>query len=517
MSTTLHWFYSLGIANKSATYTFPLDTLCRFRGLFPSVVLANKLCERTIDAHSTTMALLQLLGPLDAAVDLKLHLLATPETSPGSAPHRLAAEDCPTWARPNFHRNQDPHTAFSRDPDSIQKIVAYVLDQVSDGDAVVIDSTGGLRPFTTATMLSHPVISAMRPTVRMAAMVYAEFGAPTVVHDLTAVMDLPSWAVAGASLSRRFDARPLADIVRTQSPALAEGLERMATALDFGWPGDWIDAATEVSSALNASPGPEIVLSALQRGIDSLRPFPTSPTLTLERVLFHFSLVKLLIGAGRHGTAVRVLRESMVDAALLCIHGEGYADWRKEQCRDDAERRLFFSKDPLQEHWKAVTSLRNAASHAKANVKHEGLPNIAEVITPKRIDEIQQSILPDNEIAPELFAAKRPGVFWFSVAPLPTDWSTVESKLQPPSSQDPGAESVHPERDRRMVSIEATPAARGSNWCFDKAKRARDFSHAVLVGLDPTTTYRLVKKLRRMDVQCWTLSDGRLWPLSEDA
>jgi hypothetical protein len=85
---------------------------------------------------------------------------------------------------------------------------------------------------------------------------------------------------------------------------------------------------------------------------------------------FWLKVVEHLAKAGRYGDAVRVLRETMVNHAIT--ESEPGSDWRDPKVRYRTETLLFRrSSEAVKSLWGEIGLARNAASHAKANLKHK--------------------------------------------------------------------------------------------------------------------------------------------------
>lgn len=555
---TLHWFFSLGLSNNPSNYVITMALAERLRPWFPEVCPGAPGPMGTLDTvtvretHSVTAALLQMLGPPALGLEVRFHLHATRElvqagaSPPSSAQTPMARllEEAPDWARGAVRDARGQAAAEwmdSRDPKTIEQVVKAVVDGVGDGDLVLFETTHGLRPFVIGSLLAHSVLRADRPDVQVVAALYGELGGwktpagdiRSPLFDLTGLLDLPLWASAADSLRRRFDVRPAAELFSAADGPLAAELDALSQALDLGWPRDVIAPLRSALSRLRereaADAGSRVVLARVLGGLEQLAAAAGDPDgpLDASRLRFHLDVAAFLVASNRFGDAIRVLRESMVDGAILALRGGSVcADWRSPDVRGVAEVALFRSGEPL---WQTVGALRNAASHAKSSVRHDEVDDIVVALrgdaeTPGLVARVRTRLL-DGDALREgwLPAPSVRSTCWYrpsnevharahEVERL-MDAFTSESRL--PLVLFAPASGVPPEAPRFEV-FEVKPArtAYGKNWAADRAKRARGARDAVLdLAEQPMEQALLAEALRAVGVRPWALQGDRLWPL----
>ncbi|HHO52495.1 MAG TPA: DUF1874 domain-containing protein [Deltaproteobacteria bacterium] len=408
---TTHWFYTFGKTPQPACYLLPdgqaiersfvLPALLD-RG-WPEVAAANA----TFHGFVTNELKRPIQHPESAYQGQSPVEVFRAQLEPG-----LATRVTRTW--------QDPD--YNVDDRDLGRVVDRVLSTVSDGDVVLIELTNGLRHVTTGLLLAAGLLRTLHPGLEVRAVTYADFSSDPVpegvetqlrrasrIHDLAPMLELFSWAVAGDAFSRSLDPKPLIELLSRWHGALNRGchegrldgqavgavqavrkaLAKVGPALALGWPRDVAEAlartrralgeliegdAARVLAELDAAPAAHALRIAAGR-LDGLTAVDADPdVLDVERLRFDLDLVEQLRDASRHGDAVRILREWLVNATLLA-HGEAEG-WLDHTTRQAAEARLWQQTHvtELGRHWAKVTALRNAASHARMNASHEARP-----------------------------------------------------------------------------------------------------------------------------------------------
>lgn len=509
---TMRWFFSLGIARQSASYVLTDDVVRRLREWFPGVRVGS-----THSAQSATAGILHLLGPPADGVTVSFHLMPTDDVLKHGHLD-TCVEESPEWARGEMERARRFAPLGARDPDTISKVVGRALEEVSALDVVFFETTNGLRPFAAGLLLAQSVVRALRPGVSIAAAVYAELnpGQPCPVYDLTEFLDLPLWATAAANLRRRLDANDLAALVETSHPGLAAPLRDFGSALDLGWPDDLVNPLAAVRSALQgatvaATPGQAAVLQLAADELEGLaKGIQPSPALNVSLLRFHIDVAKKLAGGRRYGDAVRVLREAMVDAAVL--EGAGKlnvppSEWLDPKRRRLAEAKLSRgSKHDLENLWKKVTGLRNAASHAKANLRH-GSTQPAKLLEAMGqgkgpiFVEVDRVLFDDKGLRAELFT---------SHAPRGCPWFLGPNLVAPPQREPKGVALAPPGQEDDVVVVAAKLGKRrGMGWATKLAKKARGATDAVLFLPGQTgDLVLLARALEELGIRPWVWEGG---------
>ena len=553
---TLHWFFSLGTARFPASYGLTPDLRQRLLPTFPGArtsLASPGDSEPTppgtlARSRAATPALLHLLGQ-PAGLDVRFHLLATEQVRVGSAPHRACLEDAPAWARPALEQAETGDAPLgARDPTTIRHVVRRVLDEVRDGDLVFFDSTNGLRPFIVGLLLSQSVLRAARPGVEVLGAVYGELGAVEIrpaervpeservlnrgkdaaaispLYDLTEFIDLPLWASAADDLRRRFDGRSLSERLRDRHGELAGHLEHLAALLDLGWPEDLAEPLGEVAAQLDAvtglSPGRRAVLDLAREGLDDLRGLvPSGDELDEDRVRFHVDIARFLARAGRFGDAIRLVREAVVNWALVARGGgDPVADWKELRVRREAERALFRAEEPVAGLWKEISRLRNAASHGRLTADLGVAPG-------DFVDALARGDGPLLASVDSLLSGDHDGALprdpGFEVAWLVESGFTgpVAAAVKAIRGFGPGLRlplDLDDESSPAEGALEIGPAGkvRGANWAARKAGKVRGASDAVLsLPSCPGSLALLARALLDENIRPWALEGRRLWPL----
>lgn len=555
---TLHWFFSLGTGNSPATYFLTDEVAARMRPWFPAlraaVAASGPYAAADLSrARCVTAGLLTLLGQPREGVSIRFHFLATPQVGRQTAPFIALLEDAPDWAHDGMTRaGDDSEEMEARDPATIGKVVNRVVEGVSDRDLVVFETSGGLRPLVTGSILAQSVLRATRPGVTVIAAVYGEFGARLAppehvpesvrvmdssrgsgangsaagaalspIYDLTDFLDLPLWASAAESLRRRFDVRPLSELFSDREPALVGALDKVATALDLGWPSDLAEPLREAVNSLpdNAAAGRRAVLRLARAGLEKLATGAGDPGAPLDvvRLQFHIDIARFLAAAGRFGDAIRVLREAMVDGAILARTDVGRStEWRQPRVRAAAERALFLEGD--NELWLRLGKLRNAASHAKSSVKHDGVEGSEVARCAGLVDDVQARMLADGSLRPDFLPPREAkGTYWFVLGESPESAGGVDAALAAftDSSNLPLRIAATGAGTRAEVTtLSPLSGLCGQNWLEKQTSKARGSADAVLHLPDrPMEQALLAEALRKEGVRPWALVGDALWPL----
>lgn len=555
----LHWFFSLGTVSRDATYFLTDGAATRFSSTFPHArpswepgapILEDSLYK----AKSTTAALLNLLGE-PRGYEIVFQFFATSENTHKDHFGALV-EEVPDWARAGIVESADAEKLDSRDPVTIRKVVERVVTEVADGDAVFFETTNGLRPFMTGFVLAQSVLRATRPSVEVIGAVYGELGIITQppdsvpeavrvlsypkpdyavlspIYEHSELLDLPLWASAADDLRRRFDGAGLAELLRDDDAELAMHLGTVVSALDLGWPDDLqapIEAAVARLPAPGAmTPGRAAVLDLARAGLhDLMVRLPGNDRLDRARLRFHLETARFMARNSRYGEAIRVLREAMVNWALLALTDEQeLVDWRNMARRREAERALFRSKKTLNALWQRVCDLRNAASHARANQAHAEIDLAAFA---KELDPDKGELIRGVE---QLIASGGPawlpahasgGVTWYvqqgASLPEPAVQIAAERELAAfnPMVRVPLVLTpktfVGAKADSSVIEV-ASGGIRGKSWIDKKWKKARGSSDAILMlEAQPGDQVLLASALSGEGIRPWALLAGQLWPL----
>lgn len=282
---------------------------------------------------SFMVSALSSLGLLDQpAFRLRFHLVATPQVTRETV-QRLAGElgdslrravgelFLEIWDRRILMENGD----VSR---RAHELIPYMLREVSDGDRIFLEPTQGLRPIQMAFSVGTSLLSTLMK-VETAPFYYAEpiQGEPAA-FQVTAVKDML------ASLHQTMAVRDLLHHLRPSTlagPAMGR-LDLLSDALDGG------------NTRLLCSQLPQLELGSAER--ESLNPVvawalarfrtffpetkfddPAENTPSNDFLLdVELDLVERLRIAGRHGDALRVLREHIVNMTTLAILPDRHLD-----------------------------------------------------------------------------------------------------------------------------------------------------------------------------------------------
>ncbi len=525
---TLHWFFSLGTSPRPANYVLH-SSMERFASRFSSIAerypaapLAGDAQPRA--AQSATVALTWLLGP-PVGVDVRFHCLGTRELE--GPLFESAIEQAAAWARPGLRREGALRPLGARTPDTVNEIVKHALDVVAEGDAVFIDTTGGLRPFALGLTLMQPVLRALRPTVELWGAAYAELGgwpegevptgvALSPVYDHTEFLDLPSWASAADDLRSRRDAAALARLLEASYDGTFTGhlpatLAKLAFALDLGWPSDMVEplkalAPALVGTASASTPGQGAVidlasgvfaaLAAEASGLDADR-------LDRARLAFEFRVCRSMLEGGRTGDAIRVARETMVNAAVLARDGGASVPsthWRDALVRREAEGALFRTRGAVNAAWTTVCELRNAASHCKTVDRNaEGAARLA-----------SPDAVPGAVEAAAACVGEWEQFVRFVCASPKSDVPVFISPALPSGAAHRAAASL----GGKALPTEVRPAGRrGKHWAAGQAKRAIGCPDAILaLPEQPGDAVMLAAALAELGVNPWWLHGDSLVP-----
>lgn len=403
---TTHWFYTFGSAPRRALYALPDG-------------------RYTAHHHFVLPALLHVGWPVADATNVRFHgfvtdALAQPiehESSPlrGQTPRDVFRDALPTTTVGAVTSSwNDP--AYNVDDRDLNRVLRIVLSAVEPGDVVLVELTNGLRHVTTGLLLSAGLLRALHPSVEVRGVTYADLASRPVppeldtdlrriseIHDLSPWLDLFAWAVAVDALGRTLDPGPLNRRLEHLNLAFHEArldqrlsqasfdavtrvrgaLKAVAPALALGRPRDIAKAmsgarhaiadleggeASEALHALEAVTATHVLAEASRRlaGLTSLDADPE--ILNVERLRYDLDLVDRLRAAGRLGDALRILREWIVNAALLA---NGLAtDWLDQDVRQTACANLWReqrAKTRLGLLWEQIAQFRNLASHAGMN------------------------------------------------------------------------------------------------------------------------------------------------------
>lgn len=545
---TLHWFFSLGTGTSSPTYVLAGNLAERLRPFFPSVrpaVLAPggpypEGSSRV--ARSVTGAMLHLLGEPAPGVNVRFHLHATREivtSDSGTSPFHVLTAEAPAWAKTGLAEatgRREEDWLASRDLDKVGRVVDTIVGgTVKDGDYVLLETTNGLRPFTLGVMLAHSVLRATRPEAEVLAAVYGEhhgWGDYSPIHDHSDFLDLPLWASAAESLRRRFDVGPLSDLVRDADPALAKSLTLFARCLDLGWPSDLVAPLVEARGRLDAlaskgrGRGPVLELVRQQFEDLTVDVHEQDAPLEVAGLRFRLGVVELLTKSSRFGDAVRVLREAMVDAALLAAsRGAPVPGWRDPKRRASAEGRLFRANHAL---WKRIGDLRNAVSHARSSVKHDGVDAGKLVAAfegsdgdPGILEQVRRELFDGDRFRHE-FLAEQPAqpLLWFRSVDEAHPYAAAYDRLvetyqfdQPLPLRLPAGVSTGPAASTwRLIPKRKEPCT--SNWLEDRRSRASGSRDVILdLAERPMEQSLLAAALRDEGIRPWALVGDALWPL----
>src|SRR5436309_807640 len=95
----LHWFFSLGTAERDARYVLTDEVRARLVDYFPKITTAYNELDSAHYAHvsrSTTSSLLQLCGPPTDGLRFRSRLFPTKEVVERGI-HRACIQDAPEW------------------------------------------------------------------------------------------------------------------------------------------------------------------------------------------------------------------------------------------------------------------------------------------------------------------------------------------------------------------------------------------------------------------------------------
>jgi hypothetical protein len=401
---TTHWFFSLGVNPQPAVY-YRRDA-------------ATPFAERRF----VTTALLEIGWPLppERHADLVLHLIPTPELDrpgrgqscrlckgelhpPSPSPVELFLAELNVIAPGLDARVRRHETLPHRDDRAIWSVVRAVLDEVSDGDEVVLETTNGIRSIVNGFVLASGLLAAYRQKVRVIGATYAEFAAEELpsgvtsatirrgspVIDLLPFIQLFDWSHAVRAMSQYLDPAPTLQLLqrdefRSHAGPFVQPLGTLGTALALNFPLE-VERAAAAWHGLGAIEVPNLAAGVALRQIgaelESIRAVLEVPVdddravLDEHRLAFDLSLAERLINARRDADAVRALREWIVNAVLFAWgHREG---WLKQSLRARAERALngiprnrSAEVRAINDLWVEARDLRNAVSHLQYNEKH---------------------------------------------------------------------------------------------------------------------------------------------------
>ena len=461
---TVHWFYTFGTRPRPATYELPDKRQHSSLFLLP--------------------ALLHLQWP-DVPLDqVQFHGVVTSElldtpNGPSAASQFLDA--VPDALRNAVSRtwSDSPYLADQRDDEGLWGIVDLMLSVVQDGDVVLVELTNGLRHITSALLLGAGLLPALRPGVQLKAVTYAEFsrtGAPATVLDLSSRLELFRWSSALDAFSKSLDPRPLHALLKSLDKALWRSFEQgmvgrgsvdkvrdvvgalgdVGDAIALGWPEEVAAALSRVGRSLQqlqdgsvadalrqtgSVPAAHALKAAASRMLDLGQLTSPSMRLDRERLAFELDLVERLRDAGRHGDAIRILREWLVSATVLA-HGE-QDNWLEAEVRHRATARLFRRRNSeVGGLWSRVSEARNAASHGKTLRSHQNQTSKSIHKTLTTVTAALRGMLNDSLTAfrwPE----GRPPVRWlassFSLNMLPDSLGKASVRISEIRLEDVGA------------------------------------------------------------------------------
>lgn len=271
---------------------------------------------------------------------------------------------------------------------AVDEIVAQVLVDARDDDEILIEPTLGPRSFSYGLFTAAVLLRALRPTLRVGRLLYAEqvFGAPQVpgpacpscglrpppprqtsvfqVQDITSSLDRIDWAQAAYMFADALLARGLLDRLGITDEVLRLGL---AAGLSPRVMAGLRNFAPSAPSTAEGAASLALVNSRLHGLTEAAR--RTAPnTLGDDWLLAELELAREFVRAGRLGDAARVLREFMVNAVILKMPPR--ENWMSHKGRAAAESWLnarVAREEPwgeLLRLWKDVNTLRNPLSHA---------------------------------------------------------------------------------------------------------------------------------------------------------
>ncbi|MBN2799895.1 MAG: hypothetical protein JXX28_12185 [Deltaproteobacteria bacterium] len=472
---TLHVFFSLGNRGEEVTYRFDRDDqLSALRGWFTG----GAAHEHT--AHSALPAALAMLGPLKEGRALSLHLVPTAavlgdaqERGDKGQPSPSAGlrEELPAWARaalPSREALAKLELEDHRSSQAMWAVVERVLEEdYGEGDALWVESTGGIRSIFYGLELASHLLEAVHPEARVIATTYAEVDTSQspgmgTLHDLEDFRRLGQAAPGMLSLRTRLDPRPLLVFFEAQRGphATTDHLEQLSDALEMSWPRD-------LARALRAEPpaGSDTLHQRLNQILTGLREIaPPDPDQLDETTLrWELDLIERLVQSHQHGDAVRVLRETLVSAMVLALHRskdparEAHPNPYNPKVRGEAERAWFRLGGAWTAFWTMVTGARNAVAHVGTSGTDMKPAQVREVFKAPQLKALQESITDATPATP----------WWAPLVKITDDAAPLwlRDNSWPPLSPPDGVA----EAPRDLSKGKLPP---GKNWADDQAKRA---------------------------------------------